>query len=82
MPNKLLIVENDYSRRYTKFDFTVDEGKERLNPSRDKKIRQAPQKEDGGEKNKKNVQNLWEAQQSQKRRGGGGGAKIGGGGGG
>ena len=24
-------------RGYTKFDFTVDEGKERLNPSRDKK---------------------------------------------
>ena len=34
---------------YTKFDFTVDEGKGRLNPSRDKKLRQAPQKE-GGEK--------------------------------
>ena len=28
-------VENDY-RWYTKFDFTVDEGKERLNPSREK----------------------------------------------
>ena len=26
-------VENDY---YTEFDFTVDEGKERLNPSREK----------------------------------------------
>ena len=37
---------------YTKFDFTVDEGKERLNPSRDKKLRQASQKE-GGEREKK-----------------------------
>ena len=36
-------------RGYTKFDFTVDEGKGRLNPSRDKKVRQAPQKE-GGER--------------------------------
>ena len=34
-------------RYYTKFDFTVDEGKERLNPSREKKLRQAPQKEGG-----------------------------------
>ena len=32
---------------YTRFDFTVDEGKGRLNPSRDKKLRQAPQKEGG-----------------------------------
>ena len=37
---------------YTKFDFTVDEGKGRPNPSRDKKSRQAPQKE-GGEKKRK-----------------------------
>ena len=28
----------------TKFDFTVDEGEGRLNPSLDKKLRQAPQK--------------------------------------
>ena len=32
-------------REYTKFDFTVDEEKGRLRPSRDKKSRQAPQKE-------------------------------------
>ena len=30
-----------------KFDSTVDEGKGRLIPSRDKKLRQAPQKEGG-----------------------------------
>ena len=41
-------VENDYVG-YTKVDFKVDEAKERLNPSRDKILRQAPQKE-GGEK--------------------------------
>ena len=35
-------VENDYVVRYTEFDFTVDGGKGRLNPSRDKKLRQAP----------------------------------------
>ena len=34
MPNKQ--VDND-SFAYTKFDFTVDEGKERLNPSRENK---------------------------------------------
>ena len=39
-------------RGYTTFDFTVDEGKERLNPSRDQKLRQAPQKE-GGKKPQK-----------------------------
>ena len=38
-------------RGYTKFHFTVDEGKGRLNLSRDKKIRQAPQKKEGGESN-------------------------------
>ena len=32
-------------RGYTKFDFTVDEGKGRLNAARDKKLRQAPHKE-------------------------------------
>ena len=32
-------------RGYTKFGFTLDEGKGRLNPSRDKEIRQAPLKE-------------------------------------
>ena len=32
-----------------KFDFTVDEGKELPNPSRDKKLRQAPQREGGQE---------------------------------
>ena len=37
----------DLIRGYTKFDFAVDEGKGRLNPSRDKKLRQAPQKEGG-----------------------------------
>ena len=36
-------------RGYTYFDFTVDEGKGRLNRSRDKKLRQVSQKE-GGEK--------------------------------
>ena len=38
-------------RWYTKYDFMVDEGKGRLNPSRDKtniNIRRAPQKEGGG----------------------------------
>ena len=35
-PHHARQVENDYfAREYTKFDFTVDEGKERLNPSRD-----------------------------------------------
>ena len=34
-------------RGYTKFDFTVDEGKGCLNPSREKTLRQALQKEDG-----------------------------------
>ena len=34
--------------RCTKFYFTVDEGKGRLNPSRDKKLRQTPQKGGGG----------------------------------
>ena len=38
---------------YTKFDVTVDEGRGRLNPSRDKKIKQAPQKEGGRKKGKK-----------------------------
>ena len=33
-----------------KIDFTVDEGKGRLNPSRDKKLRQAPPQKKGGEK--------------------------------
>ena len=32
MPNKWRTIKS----LYTKFDFTVDEGKERLNPSRDK----------------------------------------------
>ena len=32
-------VENDYFVSTQKFDFTVDEGKERLNPSREKKIK-------------------------------------------
>ena len=34
-------------RGYTKSDFTVDEEKGRLNPSRDQKLRQAPRKEGG-----------------------------------
>ena len=37
-------------RGSTKNDFTVDEGNERLNPSRDKKVRQAPQKKGGENK--------------------------------
>ena len=52
---------------HTTVDFTVDEGKGRLNSSRDKKLRQAPQKE-GGEilcdpgwcVHKSGVQNKWD----------------------
>ena len=40
MPNE---VENDYVVDTQKIDFTVEEGKGRLNPCRDKKLRQALQ---------------------------------------
>ena len=50
-----------------KFDFTVDEGKEWLNPFREKKLRRAPQKGDekscvtpAGTSNELDVQNEWE----------------------
>ena len=52
MPNKCIVYSGErISRSNTQqFDFTVDEGKERLNPSREKNYtcrRQAPQKEGG-----------------------------------
>ena len=47
-------MESDFVMGTQKFDFTVDEGTGVLNPSRDKKERQAPQKEGGILKRMKN----------------------------
>ena len=39
-------MENDYfGPGYKKYDFTIDEGKGRVNPSRDQKLRRAPPEE-------------------------------------